>query len=305
MTKKVKVFWYVLKNSLLPQKKYYKHISQASFSFSIKYLFILTLILNFFLFTYLGLKYNPNKLKSLFSQVSKSLDNYPDDLSIMISNGHLLTTYDRPFFLWLNLKNKVIPLLVIDETARETKINQYKSIFLLTSNHLVYRRPQLSSNLEKVSLKIIPTCFINKGTINKTTVSKLQNILNIGSSYIYLWFILFMALSIIILPTMFFLFLIIFLFFLSIIFYLISRIFTSKASFIDIFQLSFHSTTLPLLLAYVLNYKTINFSFFSPSILFLTSVFLFGAVYEHYRNPVKLKKHKNPSISHHSKKKRS
>jgi len=305
MTKKVKMFWYVLKNSLIPQKKYYKHISQASFSFSIKYLFILTLILNLFLFTYLGLKYNPNKLKSLFSQISKSLDSYPDDLSIMINKGHLLTTYDRPFFLWLNLKNKVIPLLVIDETARETKINQYKSIFLLTSNYLVYKQPQSSSNLEKVSLKTIPTCFIHKGTINKTTISKLQNILNIGSSYIYFWFILFMVLLIIILPTTFFLFLIIFLFFLSIIFYLISRIFTSKTSFINIFKFSFHSTTLPLLLAYVLNYKTINFSFFSPSILFLTSIFLFGAVYEHYEKSIRLKKHKNPSTHHHSKKNRS
>ena len=121
-------------NSLIPNSKFYKTILKKKFYFSFLYFFAFLFVLNLLMFSIIALKINLELNLKNFKQLINSLDRLPKNLIININNGYLSTNQTRPIMLWKENKKLIA---VIDESATNEKINQYKSNVLLTSTNIV------------------------------------------------------------------------------------------------------------------------------------------------------------------------
>jgi hypothetical protein len=136
--KKVKAFLHIFLNSLIPNASYYRKILNTRFFFSFKYFLSLIILLSLVLIFNLLNKYSPPKIIHWLTQINKTIDQFPPDLNLFINNGSLITSYNRPYFIWVkDEKNKLRLLLVVDESASLEKINQYQSMALLRGSSRV------------------------------------------------------------------------------------------------------------------------------------------------------------------------
>ena len=121
-------------NSLIPNNKFYRTILKKKFSFSFLYFFIYVFILNLLMFSVFALKINIGLNLDKFKQLVNSLDTLPKNLIININGGYLSTNQTMPLLFWRENRKLIA---VIDETATNEKINQYKANILLTSANIV------------------------------------------------------------------------------------------------------------------------------------------------------------------------
>ncbi len=275
--KKVKSFLKIFLNSLLPDVAYYHKILNISFFRSFKYLVTLILVLNSIFTLSLAIRFNPYVVKDILSGVITSIDKFPNNLAIFINKGNLLTTYDRPYFFWLDYDSKKKLIFVVDKNANPEKINQYGSKVLLTSNLMVISdfQKQLIAPLQKLSDQTI-----NK----KSTLPYLKNVLLKVRDWFPVLYILsiivsFVVFSLVSLVTILFYLILASLINLLLFRFKILRHVTLK----KILQTSFYAITLPLTLDYLL----MIFKIRPVPILFLMlmMVFVFCGIYETYLDP--------------------
>ncbi len=275
--KKVKSFLKIFLNSLLPDVAYYHKILNISFFQSFKYLSVLILVLNSIFTLSLTIRFNPCTVRDVLSGVITSIDKFPNNLAIFINKGNLLTTYDRPYFFWLDYDSKKKLLFVVDKNARPDKINQYGSKVLLTSNLMVISdfQKQLIAPLQKISDQTI-----NK----KNTLPYLKNILLKVQDWFPVLYVLFVLAAFVVFSLVSLV---------TVVFYLILASLTNLILFRfkilkhvtlkKILQISFYAVTLPLTLDYLLmifKIKPIPILFF-----ILMMVFVFCGIYEAYLDP--------------------
>jgi hypothetical protein len=265
MSKKVKTFFHVFTKSLIPQPEYYRKIVRSRLSFSLKYFISLSALIYLFFVFILLLKINPIKLIQWKTNVVDNLTKYPDDLVINVENGNLITTYNRPYFFWLNDIDKKNLLLVIDQTALPDKILKYRSVFLLTGNSFVTRKNDAITAIPFKNLSF---------KIDKNVISNALNGLTVGLSLIL--FSIFILLLLIILPIIVLSLNLFYVLISGFFIFIIYRFFSHKIPYKKILQLSFHSSTIPLLIGYCLC-KLNPFALF-----FLIVIFLGVGVYEVY-----------------------
>jgi len=285
MIRKVKTFLHIFYNSIIPHARYYSKILKVNFSFSLKYFLTLIVILNIFFILSIVKKYSPKRINTVLNSLIISLQKSPDDLIININNGRLITGYNRPYFLWLDDQDKKRLLLVIDETASAKKILIYKSFFLLTTNELVM------NNFKNSDLSVLPLSYVQNQQIDKAKINFfVNNLEKIKLLLPFLSLILIIAL-IIILPLASFIITLIYLLLSTLFVFLLYKIFVKKHfRFKKIFQVSFHSATLPLLIDYglIIFRPTIKLNFISylptlpyPFLFFiLLALFIGVGVYE-------------------------
>ncbi|MDH7476464.1 MAG: DUF1189 family protein [Microgenomates group bacterium] len=276
--KKVKTFFYVLKNSIFPQSSYYHKLKKTPFVFSLKYFFALMLFLNFVFLFLILLQINLQALLSFKNSLINNLNEFPNDLTISINRGSLITTLNRPYFLWLDNFGKKNLFLVIDESATPDRIKEYGANFMLTKKYLVINKKYFFSStpLSNINFSI----NINRQMILWS--------LDLIKKYWFKLLITFFVFS-------FFLFLFIsflvgffYLILASLIVYLTFLLISIKLPFKKIFQLSLHSSSLPLLINYffgwlilfpgLLKFQLIKVNL-SHSFLILVIIFLLGSVY--------------------------
>lgn len=275
MTKKVKAFFHVFSNSLLPQAPYYRKIIKVPLSFSLKYFLFLVFTVNlFFVFFYL-LGSNPKEIYYIKNSFSKSLAEFPKELKIYINNGMLQTNIDRPYFMWLDLHDKKNLLLVVDQSAMPEKIKQYKANILLTSRYFV-----LNKNKFNDKAFIIPY-EKSSFSFGKETIDQLLLWLN---KYFYWFVFLAMVFSIFLFPLLLFGVSLIYLFSLSLICFVIFKFFYKKNTIMKTFQISLHATTLPFIVQYAINSFLYNARFFQMKLLLalLLLIFILSGLYEAY-----------------------
>lgn len=289
---KVKKFVKTLGNSLVPDAYYYRKIAHLPFHFSFSYLLTLILLLNLIFTILLAIKFFPTKSSKMISNLVSALEAFPKELKVQIDQGNLITTYNRPYFMWMNDGAKKKLLLVIDESATAVKIDEYKSNVLITSNEIV-----IKNNKNVVSLPLSRLPFQN---ISKQEVVQWANRLK---SINQLWPFIFLPVLMIVFiflsigSTLSTLFYLIIASFVNLIVYRL--ILVKKFAFKKIWQLSFHAVTLPL----ILDYGLMIFKTQPLPILFLilSSVFVFCAIYEAYLDNELLPTHKvsSPHHKHH------
>ncbi len=283
MRQKVKSFLHVFINSLLPQSHYYKTVLKTKFSFSFKYLVSLILILNAILII-IGVSFlNPLTINDLVNSLSNSLQNYPKSLTIIINKGRLMTTYNQPYFLWLNYQNKTTPLLVIDETALPQKINEYSSSILLTSNYAVIKNMDIQGGFDTIPLSYFPS-----QVVNKTMISEVEANLQVIKTFLFPLYALLLLIVIIVLPLISLAVTLAYILIASALVYLFFKVWGKSRDhfrhihYKKIVHVSFHAVTLPILVDYALGLLgarnlPISFLFF-----FLLFLFIFAWVHESY-----------------------
>lgn len=272
---KVKTFFHVFINSLIPQYHYYHKILKTKFSFSFKYFLFLSIILSLIFLILLFFKLAP-QLKLIETSLSYSLSKFPGDLVIKINKGYLKTNYNRPYFFWFDYLNKKILLLVIDETGIPAKINQYNSIFLVTNTELVIKNFSSKKNPHVVSLNYLPFSI----NINKDFLVKMITVIN----KIIFWFLMvFISVLIFVLPFITFIINLFYLGIISLVSFIIYRYIISKnVSFNKTFQISLHSSTLPLVLNSGLPFFSLKVRCPLAAFFFLVLIFLVVGIYETY-----------------------
>ncbi len=293
--KKVKAFFYVFFRSLLPQSAYYEDISKSKFLFSLKYFIVLLIVLNTLFISTVAIRLHPAKINRLLESLQSSLSQYPQNLSLTLHRGLLISSFNRPYFLWLDYDNKTNLLVVVDENASVDKIKDYNSSLLLTSKYLVIKNMR-----DENASTVIPLSRFSDQIIDKTAVLGVQsNIQKADKVFPVLFWSVFVFL-LIVLPTISFFLNLFYLIMASLLVIVVLKMFSKKyapyARFGKTLQLSFHAITLPLTLDYGLTLLSIKSKPSSLLFFFLTAVFVFAAVYEAYYSRVS---HHTPAITAH------
>lgn len=279
MTRKVKTFFRVMINSLIPNTTYYHKIALTHFSFSLKYFVFLIVIVNILYCASLIAKYNPGKMILMLNSFSFNLNKLPNNFFITIKDGTLLTSLNRPYFLWLDFKNQKKLLSVVDESATPKKINEFNSLILLTPRELVVKNIK---NQRSVPL-ILSLNYLGDIVVNRHNLTNLQIKINHLKAYLPFIYIIVILLLLIILPIISLITVFIYLIIANLISLIFNKIFFyNKIKFKKIFQISFHSVTLPLFIDYFLTFLNLKNNPTPLLFLFMLLIFNLTGMYETY-----------------------
>ncbi len=274
---KVKTFFHVFLNSLLPQATYYHKLTKTSFSFSRKYFTSLVYTVNFIFVVLLIVRLQSMGLLSLKDRLSVALDQYPKELSITVEKGFLQTNYGRPYFFWLDVNRTKKLLAVIDESASPDKINEYKSIVLFTSRKIAIKTDQ---GFKEISYGA-KTIKIDKNYV--------QEFRNNGIRLLSTGLVLLFLVLILVAPLVFLLMYFVYFFVLSFVVFLFFNFFFRKVKLSKCFQLSLHAATIPVLIDYGLCFfrpEVARLPFIYVMFFILSFVFILSGIYEGYLDPI-------------------
>ena len=263
------------KKSFIINKKYLKSIVKKPISYSVKYFFIFIFFLNIIFLSFFIIKINFLNEYKLFQSLVKSVEELPNNLIITIRNNFLSTNQNMPVFLWSDFNKNKRLLMVLDETAQEENIKDYNSFVLFTSKNVVF-----SSDLKFKKFSIIPY------KIDYLKITK-KNIIDFVTSFrrvLPLIITLFLLIIIIFVPIGIFIGYIIYIALTSLFVHLIFKLFSSKHKYTKTFQLSLHSSTLPIIINYlILNTIVITTHTYLNKIFFiLLFIFAWISVYSVY-----------------------
>lgn len=290
MKSKVKTFLHVFAKSLLPQSEYYQKILTTKFRFSLRYFLTLITIINIIFIIHLFFRFNPKRITNFTDNIINTLNNIPEDLTIIVNKGTLTTTYNRPYFFWLNDQDKTKLLLVIDQNANPNMIKQYQSYVLVTAKEIIINPDKIKQRTQS-----IPLDYTINRTISKKNFSDTGRSLNKIKTLLPFFYFVFFIMMIVLTPIFSSLVTLFYLIIACLITYIIFHFFMQKRIHAKkIVQISFHAVTLPLLVDYFFimfqrlltigvisspNIKPIPFPYL---FLVLLTVFVFGGTYEAY-----------------------
>ncbi|MBI2051512.1 DUF1189 family protein [Candidatus Roizmanbacteria bacterium] len=271
--RKVKTFFHVLKNSLIPQPVYYRKLLKIPFSFTFKYFFVLVFFTNLVLVLSVAIRAYQSNVASDFNALLQSLKSYPKDLKIALGGGRLLSNYQRPYFFRVKQDEKNVLVAVVDEGAAAEKINEYQSYILFTNKHIV-----LNKKLQ-IEERIFPYPQDGKFVLEKKNVDRFVSVIEA----VAIWFVLaLLVVSVFAVPVFITLGYLVYLLVVSAVCYLVFRLFTKKHSFAKTYQLSFHAVSLPFVFSHLLNYPGFNMVIAPPLFFILVVVFVVSGLYEAY-----------------------
>ena len=286
--KKVKAFFYIFFKSLIPNDSYYTKILRIRFIFSFKYFISLIVFLSLLLGFSLLLRYSPKKINLWLKSINSALTNFPSDLNIFIDKGYLISSYNRPYFFWLNDdKGRLKLIFVIDENASVEKIDQYQTKALLTKTDLFIKK---AGEIEKIPLSSFSQIVINKETL-KTIHDRLSWI----EKYSYILYFFIFIFILVLIFSLSFLINFFYLFLASLLVFVLLKLKPKrKYHFKKIIQIGFHAATLP----FFLNYLGFSFAYFLPLgvrlpiklpsfpllFLFVLIIFVIVGVYKAYHD---------------------
>lgn len=246
---------------------YYQEILKAKFSFSVKYLYVLLFVITFIQtlkISFLIFSYAP-KTPKLVNETKLIIKNiYPEKLEITVRNGSVKSNMQEPYFIDFPqllgkedklplFKNANYPerLLTIDTEAKIEDIKNYKTLALLTKNAIVFQGENQENRL--YFLDKVKNFTINKKNYEQILV-KFFAFLDYLPILIWIlgiaaFFILpFLTSSLILLSKMFYL-----LFACFILLIIGKKLLKKKFTYAQIYQLSMHGLTLPIVFSFVQN----------------------------------------------------
>jgi len=273
---KVKTFFHILLNSFIPNNQYYKKIPHTGLSFSLRYFLVFIFLANLIYTGFLVNRYKSWKLNNYFEGFIQGLEKYPDNLNIYLKQGVLKTNYNRPYFMWVKQGDKKILPLVIDESADSERINQYFSSLLITGRKLIVRKHQGNADY-----LVLPLEYFGNQNINKSKIAQFRNKIAALASFIGRWHFIGVIIFYIYINISLLIKLFIYSFIASLLIYLIFLlIMRKKHRFKYVWQISLHSSTLPIVIYYLLFSCCKSTGYLSPAFFFVECLFLFVAVYE-------------------------
>ena len=274
MDRKVKTFFHVFKQSLLPQPRYYRKLLKTDFSFSFKYFAAFIFILNFLFFSlFLSTGLRP-KFSLPLKSVSSALKAYPANLSIEIKNGALTTSYNRPYFFWLQDGDRKTLLAVVSQTSTPDDAKNFEAPVVFTNRSLVFINSQENSNPTVIPYDSKLNLSVNKQFMNNLLAGFERAIPFLTALIIFFVFVLAPLFSIV---TTF-----IYLAIIALLCYFVFSLYFKKHKYAKTLQISLHAVTLPYLVKYAMLGIGYNLDRVWGVFMLLVVVFILSALYETY-----------------------
>ena len=268
-------FFKTIKNSIY-SPSFYQQIPTRSFKSSFGYFLLLVLILTAIKsLTLIGplISELPNQLQTV---IKETVNCYPKDLEIKITNGQISTNVKEPYFIDScgTEPETNQPLLVIDTQTpfSKTQLDQYKVTAWLTKDSIIYKK----SDLETRSYSLTE---IKDFKLNKTFIDSLSNMIApwlkfVGPAFMFVAFIgIYLSYD----------FKLIYLLILAIVIWLIATIFKRDISYGQSYKLGLYAITLGLIVE-LLASLTSNLTRFS-GFPFMFSLITLGVVFINYLKP--------------------
>ncbi len=269
--KKIKTFFDTLTKSLT-NFNYYKDIEKAKFSFSLKYLYflfyILSLITSIVFASQLGMFILPNAPKYIETFKSEASSFYPKELVITVKNGEVSTNVKEPY--------KIKNLLTIDTKGNQSDITNDNTPILVTKNSIVTKDNQNS-------YKVYPLDTNLNMTIDKKSYDKIISQIMPFLKYVEPGLIVLIILSILVWPFVGAAFSLlaelIYLLIFSSLFFIVAKLLKRDMNFRNVFKLSMHASSLPILLSFIVLSLGIAMPFLlGTAILFVFMILVVNAI---------------------------
>lgn len=288
---KLKTFFRTLRKSLT-SFPYYKEILKAKFSFSFKYLYFLLYLINLVLGIWFAvaivflMPLVPNFLAQVKDVAYKS---YPSELVVTIDNGKVKTNVKEPYFIDFPKEFRNVGglenfrLVTIDTKAQVGDYPKYNTVVLVTGDSVVY--PDSSSGSRATgTYKVVPLSQAGsagqKMVIDKAGYDKVVTSLLPYLNYVkpLMWVGVF--LSIFLLPflgaSMAMIGKLVYLLITSLIVLLVIKIMKKTYSYSQIYRISMHGLTLPILISFVLGLFGINIQFLYTIVFTIFMIMVFA-----------------------------
>lgn len=266
--RQLKTWGYVFKNSLA-NSSYYSSILKTNISFSFKYLFFLT-FLTLLLSTlkpaieiFMYLPQLPKTVNNLKYHLSRS---YPPALEVRIKNGELSTNVKEPYFINIpqemsDKKDTNVHLVTIDTQAHIEDYPKYNTVVLLTKNAAVY--PRSSEKNSTRSEVFYFSNLKNPLVINKQNYDRLYTKIEPFINMIPLFVTVLVIGGILLFPLFIvpfaFIWHLVYLLFLAAILLVLAKLMGKNFSYSQIYQLSLHGLTVPIIITLLLGLFNISF----------------------------------------------
>lgn len=235
-----------IKNSIY-NPNYYSELIEKPFSYSLKYYLVFTLLIAFLGMIILSFTAVPS-IKSFLDTVgSDILNQYPNELEIVIKNGKASTNVSEPYFVAASeeWKGGEKNIFVID-TKNPFSIEGFKNY----QTECLLTQDSLACYDENGTIKITSLAQIPNFTLNKDTVSSFFNKITPFFKLTYPIFIIGAWLGIFTGYTFRFVYLL----FAAILVWIIAKIKKVKIGYGKSYQLSMHLLTLPIIITFLFNY---------------------------------------------------
>ena len=287
--KKLKFFFSVFKRSLI-DPKYYKNILKAPFSFSLKYLYFLLLILAFIhalVFSVTVAIFIPAIPRFLETTKTVVRNIYPDDLVITVKQGELSINQPEPYKINIptEIKNldemaaQIDTLVTIDTQAQVSDYPDYNSFVLLTKDSVVFYDDDTNFSDRVVGYRVISlkdTEFADDAVLTKDIYLNLVNqvlpYLNYLKPLAYTLIILSLIIAPFVIAAFGLLLRLIYLLFIAAILWLFVKVAKIKLTYKKLYQLVLHTITLPIIFVSV--FKLVGFHL--PGVLSFSVLLIFS-----------------------------
>ncbi len=247
---KLKLFLAVAKKSLT-SFPYYKEITKAKFSFSVKYLFFLFYLLSLvgsLIFASTVVLFVLPAAPAFIDNVKSKADTfYPKALVVDVKDGIVSTNVREPYV--------IADLLTIDTTAKVEDIKDTQTPALVTKNAVVIKDKNTSFRVYTIDPGTNLT--IDKAGYDQV-VAKVTPLLQYAVPAIIVLLILSVLLWPLLAGALSLVWQLLYLLLFSALFFLLVKLMKKDLKFKKLYQLAIHASTLPILLAFVTSSLTIQ-----------------------------------------------
>lgn len=273
---KISTFLHIFLRSLVPSERYYRKLLHTKLIFSLKYFFTLVFILNFFAVCLFIVKLNESlpEIASVKDEFIHMLDEYPKDLVVILKNGELMTTLDRPYFMWFTTNDTPHPVLIIDEQANSSQTHRYGATVFITAEGITIN---LGNTSHQYRFRSTDNFFFDHVSVEKLRENAVLFFRQLPIIMLLSSLILFFLLPIVIFVLLMFM-----LSFLSLAVYAGIKLIHRRITYRKVFHISLHSSTTPLLLEYIFYVRGLTI-FLPFGFLFFYILFLTLSLFETYK----------------------
>ena len=253
--RKIKAFVHVFINSLV-STKYYNEIVQTSLSFSLKYLFAITVFAATLTTLLTSIPAMPQVKNDMEEFLGAGKDIFPKDLEIQIKSGKMKINQPEPLFIkmpqvWAAEANMPLNLVVFDSNGTLDDVAKHKTMALVNTNNILFGTTESSG---RVSTEVYPLKEVPDQTITRADFDALMQDLRSFTKYIPVFLVgLIFALSL----AYFFAFRAIYLIFVGVALMLVGTIKKSTLTFKQYYKIGLHAMTFPLLVELIVKVANI------------------------------------------------
>jgi len=256
--KKLKAFIYVFKSSI-SSFSYYKDILDTNFSFSIKYLAVLSLIATSIVTANIYITELPALNNFITQQKSEVIKTYPDELEITLKDKNWSINQTEPYAIKTpeSLKTTDTPLpenlVVFNRNGTINDFENAKTLVLVNSTNLLIKSDnKLEVQPLEATLKDIP-----EGTLNKNLFTNLINEFSKVTKYLAPFFLIVTAIFVFV---YFFAFRLVYLIFVAMSLWVVNMFVKPDIEFKHLYRIGLHAMTVPLILEVFLKVAGVSFN---------------------------------------------